>query len=278
MTKLTNPDPLFLDGRGALLDAGFIYIGDVGIDPEVLANRLDTFWDIARTQPADQPFRTLGGYIVNGNNIASVYFAETDFSIAIKDANDNLVRFKPSAFDTTGTSYQPLDSDLSAIAALATTAYGRSALTVADPAALRALGALGSASTFDEATAAQYRANTADKVVTTDAAWGAAASVALAQVAGAVAVDLNSGINFTLAMTGTPWSLSSPTNVKDGQSGKIEITQDGTGSRLLTYGVGWTFAGATDPVLSTAPNAKDVLEYQGMSDGTVLGSLIKGRG
>lgn len=278
MTKLTNPVPLFLDGRGALLDAGFVYLGDAGTDPETVGNRIDVFWDKALTIPAAQPLRTLGGAIVNGGNIGFVYFAEPDFSISWRDADNNLVAFIPSAFDLGGASYQPLDTDLTAIAALATTAFGRSFLTLADAAAARALLGLGSASTFDEATAAQYRADTADKIITTDAAWGAAASVALAQVAGAVAVDLNTGINFTLAMTGTPWSLSSPTNVKDGQSGKIEITQDGTGSRVLNYGAGWTFAGAADPVLSTAANAKDVLFYQGMSDGTVLGSLVKGRG
>lgn len=276
MTRLVNPVPLFLDGRGALLDAGFVYLGDVGTDPEIVGNRIDVFWDKALTIPAVQPLRTLGGVIVNGGNIGFVYFAEPDFSISWRDADNTLVAFIASAFDLGGVSYQPLDSDLTAIAALATTAFGRSFLALADAAAARALLGLGSAATFDEATAAQYRSNTADKVITTDAAWGAAASVALAQVAGAVAVDLNTGINFTLAMTGTPWSLSSPTNAKDGQSGKIEITQDGTGSRLLTYGVGWKFAGGTDPVLSTAPNAKDVLYYSGQSDGSVLGSLIKG--
>jgi hypothetical protein len=43
--------------------------------------------------------------------------------------------------------YQPLDSDLTAIAALATTAFGRSFLTLADAAAARALLALGSLAT-----------------------------------------------------------------------------------------------------------------------------------
>jgi hypothetical protein len=150
----------------------------------------------------------------------------------VKDADNDLVAFIPTAFDLGGTSYQPLDSDLTAIAALATTGFGRGFLTLADAAAARALLALGSAATLDKATAAQFRANTADKVLTPDNVWGAAASVALAQVAGAVAVDLNLGLNFTLAMTGTPWTLSSPTNGKDGQSGKIEITQDATGNSI----------------------------------------------
>jgi hypothetical protein len=61
MTRLVNPVPLFLDGRGALLDAGFIYIGTAGTNPETLANRLNVFWDKALTIPAAQPLRTLGG-------------------------------------------------------------------------------------------------------------------------------------------------------------------------------------------------------------------------
>lgn len=43
--------------------------------------------------------------------------------------------------------YQPLDSDLSAIAALATVAFGRSLLTLADAAALRTLAGLGTIAT-----------------------------------------------------------------------------------------------------------------------------------
>ena len=48
--------------------------------------------------------------------------------------------------------YQPLDSDLTAIAALTTTAYGRSILEAADAAALRTLAALGTAATADTGT------------------------------------------------------------------------------------------------------------------------------
>jgi hypothetical protein len=105
--------------------------------------------------------------------------------------------------------------------------------------------------------------------------WGATAPVALTQSGGNVAVDLSTGFNFTLAMTGTPWTLSNPTNGKEGQSGKIEITQDATGSRLLNYGTNWLFANGSDPVLSTAANARDVLFYEVLSDGKVLGSLVR---
>lgn len=276
MSKFVNPIPIVLDGRGALLDAGFLYIGTPGDNPEILANQIDLFWDKAQTLPAPQPLRTLGGVIVNGHDLGFVYFTEADFSLTIRDADSELVAYVPSAFDLGGSSYQPLDADLTAIAALAgQTSYGRAFLVLANAAAARTYIGLGSSAVLDETTAAQFRADVAGKVLTTDKVWGAAASVALAQAGGNVAVDLNAGLNFTLAMTATPWTLSNPSNGKDGQSGKIEITQDATGSRLLAYGTNWLFAGGADPVLSTVANARDVLFYEVLADGKVLGSLVK---
>lgn len=65
-----------------------------------------------------------------------------------------------SAFDSAGAaaaaqaSSQPLDSDLSAIAALSTTTYGRALLTLADAAAARTALALGGAATLNVGTSA----------------------------------------------------------------------------------------------------------------------------
>lgn len=212
--------------------------------------------------------------IVNGLNLGQVYFSAADYAITIKDSDSNLVAYLASAFDLTGgTSYQPLDSDLTAIAALATTAFGRSFLTLVDAAGARTLLALGTAAVQDVATSAQFRSNTAGKQLSTDGVWGAAASVALTPGA-TVSIDLNTGINFTLAMGGN-YTLANPTNGKDGQAGKIEITQDATGSRTLAYGGNWFFDGGVDPTLSTSANARDVLYYSVLADGKVHGSLRK---
>lgn len=139
MTRLANPVPLFLDARGALLDAGYVYVGAANTDPEVEANQLPAFWDKGLTVPALQPFRTLGGMIVNGANVGFVFFAAEDYSITVRDANGVLVSAVSSAADSSeeAVAYQPLDSDLTAIVALATTAYGRSLLTLANQAALK---------------------------------------------------------------------------------------------------------------------------------------------
>ncbi len=274
MAKLVNPYPLFLDGRGDLLDGGYVYIGEDGTDPEIEANQLDLYWDKALTIPAEQPLRTLGGMVVNASNPGMVYFAEIDFSTTIRDARNRLVFYSATAFDLGGVQYQPLDSDLTAIAALASTAYGRQLLTLANQAALQATIGIGDAGLLPVATSAQFRANTADKVLDTDCVWAAAIPVALADTGGAVAFDLGAGINFVLPMTASTTILN-PANGKPGQTGFIQITQDAAGNRTLAYEANWKFAGGIDPILSTAANARDLLHYQVLADGTIFGALTK---
>lgn len=135
MTKLTNPIPLFLNARGTLLDAGYIYVGEAQADPETTS--IDLFWDAALTIPAAQPLRTSGGRIVNGGTPSSVFFAEDDFSLRVRDADGGIVDYSPTVYPD-APAFQPLDSDLTAIAALSTSPFGRSLLTLANAAALKA--------------------------------------------------------------------------------------------------------------------------------------------
>lgn len=123
------------------------------------------------------------------------------------------------------------------------------------------------------ATAAEYRSAAAGKVIEPDDAWSAAGFVSLTDAA-TVAVDLSTGFNFTLAIGGNR-TLGNPTNTKDGQSGVIVITQDGTGSRTLAYASNWEFASGTAPVLSTAAGAKDVLSYIVLSSTSIFATLTK---
>lgn len=125
------------------------------------------------------------------------------------------------------------------------------------------------------AAGSDYRTGTdATKALTSDAAWDAAAYVALTDAA-TVAVDMSTGINFSVTLGGNR-TLGAPSNMKEGQTGVIVITQDGTGSRTLAYNAAWLFAGGTDPTLSTAAGAKDMLFYTVLpSAATVFGSLVK---
>jgi hypothetical protein len=124
-------------------------------------------------------------------------------------------------------------------------------------------------------TAAEYRANTADRVLVTDDVWSAADYVALADSGGNIAVDLSSGLNFTMTMDGD-YTLSAPSNGKPGQTGCIIFTQDGTGTQTLAYNAAWKFADGSDPVLSTAASSVDILFYQVLANGTdVYANLVK---
>ncbi len=134
--KIGNPFPLFLNARGQPLDNGKVYIGTSGADPET--SPLDTFWDEALSIPAAQPLRTRGGMIVNGASPAQVCVDEDNYSIRTKDSDDTTTSYAASALATT-VSFQPLDANLTAIAALSTQAFGRSLLTGADAAAVRSL-------------------------------------------------------------------------------------------------------------------------------------------
>jgi hypothetical protein len=147
------------------------------------------------------------------------------------------------------------------------------ALTVAQVNAMLGVGAVAA---LGEATVAQYRDKTADKVLTTDIVWDAADTVVLTPGTN-VAVNMANGFNFSLAMGG-PYTLQNPSNTKNNQSGLIYIVQDGTGGRTLLYGTAWKFEGGVDPVLSTAANSVDVLSYQVRSSGFIVCSLAKNFG
>jgi hypothetical protein len=124
-----------------------------------------------------------------------------------------------------------------------------------------------------EATASHYRSNTANKVLTTDAAWSAAEEVTLTDAA-TITVDMSTFINAVVTLGGNR-AMGNPSNEKVGQSGYIRVVQDGTGNRTLSYGTDWEFAGGSAPTLSTAASAQDLLFYTVIATDRVFGSLIK---
>lgn len=113
------------------------------------------------------------------------------------------------------------------------------------------------------------------KVLPVDQFWAAAATVALTDGA-TITPDFGTGINFSVTLGGSR-TLANPTNAKTGQSGVIIVTQDGTGSRVLTYGTKYKFPGgaAVGGVLSTAAGSVDVISYYVRSNGDLLCTLSK---
>ena len=72
--------------------------------------------------------------------------------------------------------------------------------------------------------------------------------------------DFGANQNFTVTLGGNR-ALANPSNMVVGQTGSIFIVQDGTGSRTLSYGTSYDFAGGTAPTLTTTASAVDRIDY-----------------
>lgn len=81
-----------------------------------------------------------------------------------------------------------------------------------------------------------------------------------------VSWNMNTAPNATLTPAQN-FTLSNPTNAVAGGSGMLTITQDGTGTRVITWGSNYRFAGGTKFVLSTAASSVDELAWY-CPDGT----------
>lgn len=125
----------------------------------------------------------------------------------------------------------------------------------------------------DVATTAEFLANTASQILTTDQVWAAGTEVGLTDAA-TIAVNMALFINANVTLAGNR-TLGQPTNTKNGQAGCIRIIQDGTGSRTLAYHSDWKFAGGVDPTLSTAAGSQDLLFYQVLAANIIYATLIQ---
>lgn len=110
-----------------------------------------------------------------------------------------------------------------------------------------------------EATTAQFLGNTADKVLSTDQVWAGAAPTALTD-ASTIAVDMGTGINFTVTLTASR-TLGAPSNAKAGQSGVIVVKQDGTGGWSLSYASVYKFQGGSAVAIDTTASRTSLLSY-----------------
>lgn len=91
---ISNPFPIFTDGKGDPVDDGYVYIGVPNLNPET--NLTQVFWDEAMTIPAAQPIRTSGGYATRNGTPANIY-APGDYSITVRDKNHKFLYTAPSS-------------------------------------------------------------------------------------------------------------------------------------------------------------------------------------
>jgi len=100
--------------------------------------------------------------------------------------------------------------------------------------------------------------------------------VSVALVSGA-SVPVNSALsnNFTL-LAEHSFTLENPTNLTDGMVLNFRFKQDGTGSRVATWGSKYTFPGGVDGALSTAAGAVDFMScYYDAADDKLVCVLNK---
>ena len=101
--------------------------------------------------------------------------------------------------------------------------------------------------------------------------------VALGNTDANTTLDFSTANNFSLTLTGSIVLLN-PTGLTEGQSGIIQIQQDGSGSRTVGFGSHWDFPSATAPTLSTGANALDVLTYFVRSSTSIVTNSLIGIG
>lgn len=82
-SKVQVPYPLFNDIDGRPLNAGYIYIGEVGKNPEVYP--VNVYWDKELTIPAEQPLRTRNGYISKNGKAGKIYIVDSGCSVTVKN-------------------------------------------------------------------------------------------------------------------------------------------------------------------------------------------------
>jgi len=80
--------------------------------------------------------------------------------------------------------------------------------------------------------------------------------------------DFSLGNNYALTLAGNR-TLANPTNLTAGATGSIFVSQDATGSRTLSWGSYWDFAGGTAPTLTTTASAVDRIDYVVRTTGSI---------
>ena len=76
-----------------------------------------------------------------------------------------------------------------------------------------------------------------------------------------ITTDASLGVNFYVTLAGNR-NMSAPTNTANWKIIRYYITQDGTGSRTLTWNAGFRFStGVPSPTLTTTANFSDYIEF-----------------
>ena len=273
---IESPYPLFTDDDGVALEDGYIYVGTANLDP--VANPVAVYFDSALTIPAAQPIRTSGGYPVYSGSPARL-FVNGDYSIRVNDKTGALVFSASTSTGTTGTvvttdGTQTLTNKTLVAPVLGTPASGTLTNCTGLPVSTGLAGAGSGVLTFlATPSSANLRSALTDETGTGAAVFATAPTIAGATFTGnaqttpvvvtfsatAMAIDCALSNVFTIAMTANVTTAMTFSNLKDGQTINVFITQDATGSRTMTWPASFKWPGASAGVLSTGANDVDLL-------------------
>jgi hypothetical protein len=273
---IESPYPLFTDDDGVALEDGYIYVGTANLDP--VSNPVAVYFDSALTIPAAQPIRTSGGYPVYSGSPARL-FVNSDYSIRVNDKTGALVFSASTSTGTTGTvvttdGTQTLTNKTLVAPVLGTPASGTLTNCTGLPVSTGLTGAGSGVLTFlATPSSANLRSALTDETGTGAAVFATAPTIAGATFTGnaqttpvavtfsatAMVIDCALSNVFTIAMTANVTTAMTFSNLKDGQTINVFITQDATGSRTMTWPASFKWPGASAGVLSTGANDVDLL-------------------
>lgn len=92
--RVSTPFPVFNDKDGSPLSGGSIFIGEQYKNP--IASPIQIFYDSSLQVPAEQPVRTMNGYVVKNGSVREIFSSEPIVSIAVKNKKGELVWSSPS--------------------------------------------------------------------------------------------------------------------------------------------------------------------------------------
>jgi len=128
------------------------------------------------------------------------------------------------------------------------------------------------------ATAAEFRADIAARLLSSDEVWDAAEGVNLGNLTGTVTLDFSDFLGLAYGTVTGNITLGAVSNAKPGQTVVLDLTQDATGGRTIAYNTSYWLAPAGEIEWDDEANARNALICTVLRDGKVALTCATGSG